>query len=110
MLRYSLLFLVGWQRRQIAIRILMLSPHLEQTRGNTITVRRMAKNLRTNGVTCEVRDSTSQADHDKDTHSFDLWHGFHAYHFSLWLDAQPQANKVVPYVLTCTGTDVNHDL
>lgn len=89
------------------MKIVFVTPEYEQTRGNTITVRRMTHNLRKSGINTEVV-SLSEGQAYKRVQDADLVHGFNAYRFGqYWEEA---GNSALPYVVTMTGTDLNHDL
>ncbi|UOQ95444.1 glycosyltransferase family 4 protein [Halobacillus shinanisalinarum] len=88
------------------MRVLLASPNFHQPRGNTVTVQRIANSLEKLAVDTEIISTT-----DKEWTTLpeaDIVHGFHAYHFYKFiqkLDKMPN-----PYMVTITGTDLNHDL
>lgn len=89
------------------MKIVLASPNYPQLRGNTITVQRIADNLEKLGINTEIISTTD----DNIIRSFpsaDIVHGFHAYNFYKFLqklDRMPDH-----YIVTITGTDLNHDL
>ena len=89
------------------MKIVLASPHYPQLRGNTITVQRIADNLDKLGVETEII-STTDDQVIRNFPSADIVHGFHAYNFYQFL--QQLTSKPIHYVITMTGTDLNHDL
>ncbi|WP_223635788.1 glycosyltransferase [Planococcus sp. 4-30] len=89
------------------MKIVLASPNYPQLRGNTITVQRIADNLKMLGMETEIISTTDE----NAIHTFpaaDIVHGFHAYNFYKFLqklDRQPPH-----YMVTITGTDLNQDL
>ncbi|EIM06924.1 group 1 glycosyl transferase [Planococcus antarcticus DSM 14505] len=89
------------------MKIVLASPNYPQLRGNTITVQRIADNLKNLGVETEIISTTNE----NVIHSFpvaDVIHGFHAYNFYQFL--QKLDSKPAHYIVTMTGTDLNQDL
>jgi glycosyltransferase involved in cell wall biosynthesis len=89
------------------MRILLVTPHYEQSRGNTVTVNRMAEGLR---KTCHTIDIVSSTDAQLAPIGleWDLVHGFNAnYFYTYW---KKQGSPELPYFITLTGTDLNHSL
>ncbi|MFD2923776.1 glycosyltransferase [Halobacillus naozhouensis] len=92
--------------RMIHVKILLASPNFHQPRGNTVTVQRIADSLAKLTIDTEIISTT-----EKEWTSLpeaDLVHGFHAYHFYKFM--QSLDKKPEPYIVTITGTDLNHDL
>ncbi|MFZ3578467.1 glycosyltransferase family 4 protein [Virgibacillus sp. DJP39] len=88
------------------MKIVLASPNFHQPRGNTVTVQRIANNLTEFGVEVEIISTTESA--QKPFPVSDLVHGFHAYRFYTFM--QRLGANFDPYVITLTGTDLNHDL
>jgi glycosyltransferase involved in cell wall biosynthesis len=89
------------------MRVILASPNFHQQRGNTVTVRRIANGLEKNGVETEIFSVMD----DTDLVSLpvaDLIHGFHAYKFYSF--KEKLKGNTPPFVITMTGTDLNHDL
>ena len=89
------------------MKIVLASPNYPQLRGNTITVQRIADNLKKLSVETEIVSTTDESV----IHSFpaaDIVHGFHAYNFYKFLQKLDQ--KPAHYMVTITGTDLNQDL
>lgn len=88
------------------LRVLLVAPHpLEQPRGNSVTLERIARGLRQHGVRVGLLGPGQLPPRGR----FDLVHAFHAYR------AGPRALALaermnVPCVVSLTGTDVNRDL
>src|SRR5690625_1674735 len=89
------------------MKIALFVPRYEQQRGNTVTVNRIAKGLSMQGVETEIINTTAEGSSAIPVHA-DLYHGFHAYRFSQF--RKKATYSLTPYVVTMTGTDVNHDL
>jgi glycosyltransferase involved in cell wall biosynthesis len=89
------------------VRIVMVTPFFHQPRGNTITVQRIKQQLVEKGMEAEVVSLTEDSGPGK-LPPCDLVHGFNAYRFyEYWKQLGCPA---VPYMVTMTGTDLNHDL
>lgn len=89
------------------MKIVLASPNYPQLRGNTITVQRIADNLKQLNIETEIVSTTN----DNVIRSFpvaDIVHGFHAYNFYQFL--QKLNEKPAHYIVTITGTDLNQDL
>ncbi|WP_198671265.1 MULTISPECIES: glycosyltransferase family 4 protein [Paraliobacillus] len=89
------------------MKVLLATPNFHQPRGNTITVQRIADGLEKNGITTEII-STTEKPQKYSLPEADIVHGFHAYRFYTFmqqLDTKPKA-----YMITITGTDLNHNL
>ncbi|WP_430791106.1 glycosyltransferase family 4 protein [Virgibacillus flavescens] len=89
------------------MKVLLVTPNFHQPRGNTITVLRIAEGLEKLGIQSEIVSSTD----DTPITTFpkaDIVHGFHAYHFYTF--KEKWNISVDNYVITLTGTDLNHDL
>ncbi|MDN7242335.1 glycosyltransferase [Planococcus sp. N028] len=89
------------------MKIVLASPNYPQPRGNTVTVERIAANLRRLGVQTEIISSTDEPV-PSSLPTGDLVHGFHAHRFYKFIEqlAEPPRR----YVVTMTGTDLNVDL
>ncbi|WP_053363143.1 glycosyltransferase family 4 protein [Bacillus sp. FJAT-27251] len=89
------------------MKVVLATPNYHQQRGNTVTVQRIAEKLKKHGVETEIVSITD----NKQYLSFpqaDLVHGFHAYLFYKFKESLPL--KIECYIITITGTDLNHDL
>lgn len=89
------------------MKIVLALPYFPQPRGNTVTVQRIADGLMRLGVQTEII-STTEEKISNSIQCTDLVHGFHAYQFYKFM--QKLDNKPDSYVVTLTGTDLNHDL
>ncbi|WP_019413945.1 glycosyltransferase [Paenisporosarcina sp. TG20] len=89
------------------MKIVLALPYFPQPRGNTVTVQRIADGLVSLGVQTDIF-STTEEKISNFIQSADLVHGFHAYQFYKFM--QKLDNKPESYVVTLTGTDLNHDL
>ena len=89
------------------MKIVLASPNYPQLRGNTVTVQRIAENLKKLGAEVEIV-STTDANVIRSFPDADIVHGFHAYNFYKFL--QKLDRKPPHYIVTITGTDLNHDL
>lgn len=89
------------------MKVKLIVPFLEQQRGNTITVKRIAKGLQMQNISTEIVDARVTSVMD-DTQNVDLYHGFHAVHFYTFMEKATFAPT--PYMITMTGTDLNKDL
>lgn len=89
------------------MKIVLVTPYYHQPRGNTITVQRISEGLNHLGVENEIISSTEEQDNFilPPEH---LIHGFNAYHFYRYILRQGPTHT--PYLITLTGTDLNHDL
>jgi glycosyltransferase involved in cell wall biosynthesis len=98
----------------MAPRVALLTPFaFPSVRGNAVTVDRVARGLRQQGVDLAVWDLSvtpeASAEAAVETFAPSLIHAFHAYRvgpFALRLARRME----VPLVVTLTGTDANHDL
>lgn len=96
------------------MRIALVTPFsYPSTRGNAVTVERIAAGLRERGHRVQTYSLETFKDQDislaiRAFHP-DLVHGFHAFMTGELVVAEA-AEAGVPSVLTITGTDVNHDL
>lgn len=89
------------------MKVLLATPNFHQPRGNTITVQRIADGLESIGINTEII-STTEHQLIRSLPEADIIHGFHAYRFYTFmqqLDTKPKA-----YMITITGTDLNHNL
>lgn len=89
------------------MRVAFVTPNFHQLRGNTVTVRRMTRHLQYAGVTTKVVSIKSGAAR-RPLPKADLVHGFHAYQFGEYWQSIDYPST--PFVITITGTDINHDL
>lgn len=88
------------------MKLALVTPYFSQPRGNTVTVQRLADALEANGV--EVSILSIEDNHYPELPDVDLVHGFNAYQFfHFW---EKSGAPDLPYVLTLTGTDLNHSL
>ncbi|WP_175578079.1 glycosyltransferase [Indiicoccus explosivorum] len=87
------------------MKVVLASPNADQMRGNTVTVRRIAAGIRELGAETAIISSTEEAALPPGA---DIVHGFHAFKFAQFL--KRQADRPDPFVVTMTGTDLNHDL
>ncbi|UOR10835.1 glycosyltransferase [Halobacillus amylolyticus] len=88
------------------MKVLLASPNFHQPRGNTVTVQRIANSLEKLDVDTEIISTTEKQ--WTTLPEADIVHGFHAYHFYKFI--QKLDEKPDPYMVTITGTDLNHDL
>jgi glycosyltransferase involved in cell wall biosynthesis len=97
------------------MRIALVTPYsYPSTRGNSITVQRIATGLRERGHQVEVYSLEAFRDRGEVPSAIrdfgpDLVHGFHAFIAGDLVVAEA-AGAGVPGLVTITGTDVNHDL
>lgn len=89
------------------MKVVLAVPHYPQPRGNTVTVQRISSGLKALGVQTEIISTTAQPPL-LSLPEADLIHGFHAYQFYRFLEKLN--TKPERYVVTMTGTDLNHDL
>lgn len=89
------------------MKVLLVTPNFHQPRGNTITVQRIADGLEKLGVTTEIISITENS-LISSLPEADIVHGFHAYRFFTFM--QHVDNKPENYIITITGTDLNHYL
>lgn len=92
---------------ELWVKVALVTPFYHQHRGNTITVQRISDGLSRLGVVTEIVSSTEEQDNPKLMEA-DIIHGFNAYHFYQYI--LQQAPFRIPYLVTMTGTDLNHDL
>jgi glycosyltransferase involved in cell wall biosynthesis len=89
------------------MKVVLASPNFHQSRGNTVTVKRIADGLEKLGVQTDIVSTTEESNLYLFP-SADIVHGFHAYHFYSFM--RKAGMRLEPYMLTLTGTDLNHDL
>jgi glycosyltransferase involved in cell wall biosynthesis len=89
------------------MKVILASPDFHQQRGNTVTVQRIADGLKKYGVETEIVSTTEDTELPSLPEA-DLIHGFHAYKFYTFKEKLNE-NRT-PFVITMTGTDLNHDL
>ncbi|SDJ77282.1 glycosyltransferase [Sediminibacillus albus] len=89
------------------MKVILATPNFHQPRGNTVTVKRIADGLNKLGVNTEI---VSITDDNKQTviPKVDIVHGFHAYRFYQFM--KQLKSKPETYIVTITGTDLNHYL
>lgn len=89
------------------MKVVLATPNFHQPRGNTVTVQRIANGLENLGVKTQIVSITD----DQSSPSLpeaDIVHGFHAYRFFTFMQQLDQ--KPTDYIITMTGTDLNHNL
>lgn len=86
---------------------MLATPNFHQPRGNTITVQRIADGLKKLGVQTEIV-STTDNNPNTSLPRADVVHGFHAYRFYKFNEKLDK--KIDNFIITLTGTDLNHDL
>lgn len=89
------------------MKILLAAPHMNEQRGNSVTVNRIAVSLKQFGIETEIIDTTLDRT-PAELPQTDLVHGFHARRFQEFLLRMDKAPE--NYIITITGTDLNHDL
>lgn len=89
------------------MKILLVTPNFHQPRGNTITVQRINDGLERLDIETEIL-SITETTNLKSLPIADLVHGFHAYRFYCF--KEKLKDKIGPFIITITGTDLNHDL
>lgn len=89
------------------MKVVFVTPEYHQARGNTVTVRRITELLQQKGVTTEVVSLTDGRTYNAPLEAT-VVHGFNAYRFGEYWKAIGRPS--IPYVVTMTGTDLNHDL
>jgi glycosyltransferase involved in cell wall biosynthesis len=90
------------------MKVILATPFYHQLRGNTITVRRIARGLSEADVETEVISITEETDSITALKEADLIHGFNAYRFYQFM--KTLSIPITNYTITLTGTDLNHDL
>lgn len=94
-------------RKHIHMKVVFATPEYHQSRGNTVTVKRIRKHMQQKGVQTDVISLTdSTCTHIPD--SADLIHGFNAFRFGKYWEKV--GDDSLPYMVTMTGTDLNHDM
>ncbi|WP_404332839.1 glycosyltransferase family 4 protein [Mesobacillus maritimus] len=89
------------------MKVILVTPNFHQQRGNTITVQRIADKLSELKIRTEVVSITEENNIKTLPHG-DIIHGFNAYRFYKF--KEELATEINQYVVTITGTDLNHDL
>ncbi|MGD7022342.1 glycosyltransferase [Rossellomorea vietnamensis] len=89
------------------MKVVLASPDFHQQRGNTVTVQRIANGLGNAGVETEIVSITKEPEISSFPEA-ELIHGFHAYKFFTF--KKKLSENHIPFVITMTGTDINHDL
>lgn len=94
--------------------MVLVTPFYSQLRGNTITVLRISEGLKRLGVVTEIVSSTEDGNASIEDENAsiltqaDIIHGFNAYYFNGYILKKGPLRT--PYLVTMTGTDLNHDL
>ncbi|RIW37312.1 glycosyltransferase [Bacillus salacetis] len=92
------------------MKIVLASPDFHQQRGNTVTVQRIANGLKQSGAEIEIVSMT-EGSVSYPLPEADLIHGFHAYKFYSFMNKLKESRTSrTPFIITMTGTDLNHDL
>lgn len=89
------------------MKVVLITPNFHQPRGNTVTVQRIANELENLNIQTEII-SITEDNNITSLPKADVYHGFNAYRFyRFWeyIDIKPKS-----YVITLTGTDLNHNL
>jgi glycosyltransferase involved in cell wall biosynthesis len=89
------------------VKVIYATPNFHQNRGNTVTVKRIAKGVERLGVSSTIM-SITDGNIPFSLPQSDLIHGFNAYLFYHFL--QKLSLKPNSYIITLTGTDLNHHL
>ncbi|MBD8070820.1 glycosyltransferase family 4 protein [Bacillus sp. PS06] len=89
------------------MKVVLATPNFHQPRGNTVTVQRIADSLEAKGIQTEIVSMTEDSSVTALPEA-DLIHGFHAYKFYTFKEKLTQ--KIDSYIVSITGTDLNHDL
>ncbi|WP_421378401.1 glycosyltransferase family 4 protein [Bacillus salacetis] len=89
------------------MKVILASPNFHQQRGNTVTVQRIADGLEKSGAETEIISIVEDTELSS-LPKADLIHGFHAYKFYTFKEKLKE--DTLPFVITITGTDLNHDL
>lgn len=88
------------------MKVVLVTPYYHQFRGNTMTVQRISEGLRRLGIITEI--VSIEENHFPPLPPADLVHGFNAYQFyRYWTQ---RGTSSYPYLVTLTGTDLNHSL
>ncbi|MEQ6375663.1 glycosyltransferase family 4 protein [Bacillaceae bacterium S4-13-56] len=87
------------------MKIILATPFFHQNRGNTVTTKRIAHGLHLLGIDNETISITQPL---ISLPQGDLYHGFNAYRFYQFFKNHKE--RIHQYVVTLTGTDLNHDL
>ncbi|QOR68717.1 glycosyltransferase family 4 protein [Cytobacillus suaedae] len=90
------------------MKVVLVTPNFHQPRGNTVTVRRIANELENLKVQTEIISMTEDNVAATPLPEADVYHGFHAYQFFRFMERLEKKPK--SYVITLTGTDLNHNL
>lgn len=89
------------------MKVVLVTPNYHQPRGNTVTVKRISEGLQDFGISTEIV-SITESNPFPTLPQADLVHGFNAYQFyRFWVH---RGSSACPYVVTLTGTDLNHSL
>jgi len=85
----------------------IVTPYYTAARGNSVTTRRIANALRSAGATVAVT-ALDEVHVPSPLPQSDIIHGFHAYRVYAYLLKTGAIHR--PFVITLTGTDLNHDI
>ncbi|OEF99570.1 hypothetical protein BHF71_08460 [Vulcanibacillus modesticaldus] len=89
------------------MKVALVTPFFHQQRGNTVTVKRIASGLSHLGVSPKIYSLTNENTYPS-IENVDLVHGFNAFYFyRFW---RRKGINRSPYIVTLTGTDLNHAL
>lgn len=88
------------------MKVVLAVPNFPQPRGNTVTVKRIADRLKSIGIDTDIISTTEEKTINPPEDA-DLIHGFHAYRFYEY--SKRTEEKIEPFLLSITGTDLNHD-
>lgn len=89
------------------MKVIFATPNFHQPRGNTVTVQRITEGIEKLGVETEIISMTDDTTRTSLSVA-DIVHGFHAYQFYKF--KEQFEIKIKNFVITLTGTDLNHDL
>jgi glycosyltransferase involved in cell wall biosynthesis len=89
------------------MKVVLATPNFHQPRGNTVTVKRIAESLEKMGVKTKIVSMTEESTVTS-LPDADIIHGFNAYKFYKF--KENLNDQIDSYILSITGTDLNHDL
>lgn len=90
----------------MGMKMALVTPYFNQPRGNTVTVERIVNGLKAEGHNVDVISIEEGV--NPELPDVDLVHGFNAFQFNAYWSHQGRPST--PYVVTMTGTDLNHSL
>ena len=90
-----------------SMKVVLVTPYYHQPRGNSVTVERISLGLNRLGISTEII-SVTKDNKLPPLPSADLVHGFNAYEFYKYWKYRGSSSN--PYLVTLTGTDLNHAL